>query len=407
MNIRCYHWFAIAAVLALVLTLFCRWQAIVRFGQGLEAQLESSLPAKLTYKPEAWDGRERSWASTVDRINADLAGLKPASMGPLSTCSARVLRVMEEQVSLSSPGERLITLQWLRGDDTEQVDIGLACRSNWPYLLATQIALAGIVTGVAACLPRPPSIRRRGYIDQLQRWGCARRTAWRLTRTVDELPPQSLRVLDLLLSVPPEAGALEPGEMFDWIESTDVGNLEVGQMPWLARALELYPGDMERALAVARSEPLAVFRPGSAQVVVHGIELSLPITPFLYYYWYATRRLNDSGEGGGGWFTNPPSHRSDRENSGELLQLMVDNGGHGKAINDLREKGLRAKTLDQNRSKVKEQLTAVLGEELAAGYLFELERDPRTARFRCRLATDPALIVVESRVKDPCREVDG
>ncbi len=50
--------------------------------------------------------------------------------------------------------------------------------------------------------------------------------------------------------------------------------------------------------------------------------------------------------------------------------------------------------LDQNRSKVKEELVRVMGEELAAPYLFRMERDPATARYRYRLALDPERIVL-------------
>jgi len=48
------------------------------------------------------------------------------------------------------------------------------------------------------------------------------------------------------------------------------------------------------------------------------------------------------------------------------------------------DEGLKGKTLDQNRNKIKTELQRVL-EGLACDYLFDSERDERTARYRYSL----------------------
>lgn len=72
---------------------------------------------------------------------------------------------------------------------------------------------------------------------------------------------------------------------------------------------------------------------------------------------------------------------------------MQEHGGHQKAIKELEAHGVRAKTMDQNRNKVKEELTKVLGEAVAEQYLFETRRDPRTGRNHYRLKTDATKII--------------
>ena len=69
-------------------------------------------------------------------------------------------------------------------------------------------------------------------------------------------------------------------------------------------------------------------------------------------------------------------------------------GGHAKAASEPQEKGLRAKTLDQNRSKIKDELVRHLCEELALPYLFDVQRDLRTARFNYRISLAPEFIKI-------------
>ena len=102
-----------------------------------------------------------------------------------------------------------------------------------------------------------------------------------------------------------------------------------------------------------------------------------------YYAWYAMHRVS-----GDGWITNPASNRPDTVLARELVELMSRYDGHAKAINDLERTGLKARTLDQNRSKIKDEIVAALGEKLARAYLFEASKHPDGIHMRYRLHVD-------------------
>ena len=118
---------------------------------------------------------------------------------------------------------------------------------------------------------------------------------------------------------------------------------------------------------------------------MRGLPVPLTGTPLFYYAWYARQR-----QAGEGWVTNPASNRPDLAVGAQIAALMSAHGGHGRAINDLQQAGLKARTLDQNRNKIKDELVAVLGEALATKYLFEVDRheDGIHQRYRLRLDSD-------------------
>jgi hypothetical protein len=70
-------------------------------------------------------------------------------------------------------------------------------------------------------------------------------------------------------------------------------------------------------------------------------------------------------------------------------------GGHARAINELELHGLKAKTLDQNRNKIKDEMLAYFG-ELANPYLFQKSRDPKTGRYQHQLSQDIFIIKTDS-----------
>lgn len=109
-------------------------------------------------------------------------------------------------------------------------------------------------------------------------------------------------------------------------------------------------------------------------------KLTMSKTPFFYYYWYIKRSIDNLPP-----YINPPSTKPDIGNGRELAQLMRCFGGHARAINELEQHGLKAKTLDQNRNKIKDEMLAHFG-ELAEPYLFLKSRDPKTGRYQHQLA---------------------
>lgn len=118
-------------------------------------------------------------------------------------------------------------------------------------------------------------------------------------------------------------------------------------------------------------------------VLIDNTHITLSKTPFFYYLWYAQRRVDVIQDG---WYINPAVDKADLVTAQTLINLMQTFGGHSRAINELKKHGLRARTLDQNRNKIKEELSAVFSEELAAMYLFESQRDRKSGRFAHRIS---------------------
>ena len=131
----------------------------------------------------------------------------------------------------------------------------------------------------------------------------------------------------------------------------------------------------------------------NARLHIRGRDVHVTKTLLFYYAWYALKRMQ-----GDGWTLNPPSNRPDHEQGNELAALMFKYKGHAKAVSELEQHGLRAKTLDQNRSKIKEELLASLGPKLAEHYLFDTEKDP-LGRARYRLKVEPTHIRVIDSVE--------
>lgn len=115
-------------------------------------------------------------------------------------------------------------------------------------------------------------------------------------------------------------------------------------------------------------------------------------TPFFYYLWYAQLRQQDANEG---WFINPAAEHGNHVDAQSLIALMQTHGGHPRAVNDLISHGLRAKTLDQNRNKIKDEFLQELDAELAETYLFEAKRDLKTGRYMHRLILEKQQIIIQ------------
>ncbi|WP_264875758.1 hypothetical protein [Vibrio agarivorans] len=140
--------------------------------------------------------------------------------------------------------------------------------------------------------------------------------------------------------------------------------------------------DAQQALMVAKAEDSLHFDLDTKQILVRGIPIALPKTPFFYYYWYASRKHN-----GEGFYTNPAASKPDLSAGVELAKIMERNEGIARTVDELSHTGLRSKHLDLNRNKLKDALTKELG-ELAEDYLFVSERDHKVARYRYMLALD-------------------
>ncbi|MFV8816145.1 hypothetical protein [Haliea sp. E17] len=369
------------------------WYAPRHYIALLEQQLDGSLVDALINARVSQVSLLEGWEHLAAQVNSDLGHLPAAGRwSALRECRGRVLRVQQQE--FAPPGKaRVMVLGRDIGAASMELALGISCSRNWTHILLGQglLALAGM--SVLLCLPRPLSTTQRQWLARLVEGGCPRRRALVLARSVDSFSPTQHALLGILLEADAMQARCDPEAAVEFaLDAADCA-LSAGQLAWFRCALRLHPGDWQQALGVAQSRPDLTFFPAERAVRIHGIELKLPSTPFFYYYWYANRRAAGTEEG---WFLNPSSNRPDLESAAGLVHLMEAESGHARAINELADKGLRAKVLDQNRSKVKDNLTALLGEELSAAYLFEDSRDTRTGRSRYRLALEPDKIVLSA-----------
>ncbi len=367
------------------LSAFSIWQAMNLLASDLEAQLRDPLSKAITEAGVNLPKQQPLNAFLVPRINSDLAALKPQrALGPIHSCRATVLQLRGEPFPTKTQIDRHILLNWIEGEQPKSLTLGLSCNIAWPTAIGIPLGLGTLALLIGICLLPPLPAGQQRVFESLIASGYEHSDALRHSQQWALLRPGQQHALDQLLDKP----AIDPLDALQQITAHPF--TRPGAQNWLTTALAVEDIDLAGALKIANAKDELVFYPQQYCVQVHGLSIPLPSTPFLYYLWYAQRKLACSDDDS--WFVNPPSNNPDRHNAEELVALMESHGGHPKAINDLRDKGLRAKTLDQNRSKIKEELTQLLGEDLAAPYLFDVERDHKTARFKYRLSTPAARI---------------
>jgi len=128
-------------------------------------------------------------------------------------------------------------------------------------------------------------------------------------------------------------------------------------------------------------------------VTINDVPIPVATTPAIYWLWYAQKRSNNVENG---WVLNPPSNRPCKQQADELIGLMESYGGHGRAISELKQHGLRAKTLDQNRNKIKDALLNVVGDSLVEHLGFESDKQCDNAQSIYRLKISPNEILITS-----------
>lgn len=368
-------WFGLLLVVVL---------AYVTATQKLSSELKQHLPAVVNKALEDNHGfQQRVVPYLLEQLNADLSqiSLQPASL-LISHCSATLSQIGEGAAPDNSQ-----TMQWLSGTHQRYASVELQCALNTSAISVIAAVFLLLLLGLGLLLPAPVSVQREKLISKALLSGSSVAEALVLTA-----PLQGAVAEDRLLFL---NKLLEQHFSFADAMTLAFCNSEhwdpLCDLQWLKLGWQIYPADCRRAFQIANAPALLEFQLSRSCVVVHGIELELPRTPLLYYYWYASQRLKTPE----GWVLNPASNKPDQLLAQDIIVLMENWQGHKKAIQDLQEQGLKAKTLDQNRSKIRDELVSVLGADLALPYLFDSQKSVRTGRFSYRLMTAPECVALE------------
>ena len=391
------RWVLIGLLLWLLLAMFSAHVARLSIVADLREQLGRSLPARIAGAGINAGNNEDIHGFLVQRIEADLADVQVSAALPVVS-SAAVGVESFESVHYATPtlSRDEIVLNWRDGERPQELKLLVSYRYNWPLLLGFHLLLATGLVMVMRAVPPPLAGARLDFYRQLTARGYSPREARRRLVALTPWRADFPALFDALAS----SGKWQVADILPVLETlarrgatADTGREKPLSPDWLALGLTIWPGDTERALAVAEAEPVMVLLPDSHRVCCHGVEIHLPPTPFFYLLWYARRRVDGPDDG---WFTNPPSNRPDTRVAAELLTLLEAHDGNGRAVKELRENGLRSKILDQNRSKIKDEIVAVLGTSPAQDYLFEQQRDTARGRNMYRLAVPPQYIKFSS-----------
>jgi hypothetical protein len=271
----------------------------------------------------------------------------------------------------------------LRNQIERKVEVGLSCSTNWWVVICISGVLGLLFAAIYRLLPPPLSKTHRQWINYLLERGYSGAQAFAIIRGYTtatlSMSPAQLACLEQLHDG--EQGNFH--RVLEVVTDARVARLDNDAVEWLLLGLRTDTGDLARALELAGAADSVVIDLNEMTLSIRGLNVPISRTPLFYYAWYAMHRIE-----GDGWMTNPASNRPDMASGRDLIELMSRFDGHAKAINDLERTGLKARTLDQNRSKIKDELVAALGEKLAGNYLFEASKHPDGIHMRYRLRVE-------------------
>lgn len=263
----------------------------------------------------------------------------------------------------------------------------LDCRINWGILLLSQTLIAALLWALIVWLPKPLGAEATALIGRLEQHGWSKRHAKQLGR----LSPEIRKVIDKIYAHP-ALSEMDADNVLLLMKHYQLVSISAHQLDWLAVNFRHGQNEDKSFFNVFAMTPQLTFNVDQRLLSINGIAIKLTSTPYYYYLWYAQKRQHGGEQC---WVVNPLTTKADTTLGAELILLMQQNGGHGKAINDLVRNGLTAKKLDQNRNKIKDEIIAVLGEELAAPYLFEARREATSQRYSYRIALQSEKIKIK------------
>lgn len=317
------------------------------------------------------------------QINRVLEGLVVNRWySPRNECVVR-LRQIDGVAIHDQPMEKNIAFNLPRNQIEREIVVGLSCSPNWLAVFAAGGFLGMLFLGINFFVPPPLSSAQRQWSNYLLERGYSAAEAFEILCRFEPsrlaLSPAQLACIERLH----DGKKRNFADVLDLATDARVAALGADQIDWLILGLQRDPHNLTAALDLVAAEDVVVIDLKAMTLSIRGLQVPMSGTPLFYYAWYAMSRLR-----GDGWITNPASNRPDTVLARELIDLMSGFDGHAKAIRDLERTGLRAKTLDQNRSKIKDDMVSALGKKLAAAYLFDASKHQNGIHMRYRLHVD-------------------
>tara|TARA_R110000823_G_scaffold47903_2_gene121754 strand:+ start:7139 stop:8383 length:1245 start_codon:yes stop_codon:yes gene_type:complete len=402
MSVKRALWLALAWLLATLLLLGILSRASDRaLGNSIERRVQEHLQQSLD---ESWFSASQSRSNdrrlllrAGEAINQQLARLVDSAwFAPHQACRVQLLQVDGIVLADALPGLRQRHFGLFRNQIEREVVFGYQCQPGLWFALGVAGLLGLLFLLIALLVPPPLSVTHRRWINLLLEQGYTGQEAFDSMRGYRagalELNASQQRCLEHLHAPDSRNMAAVLGVVTD----PRVAALAPEQVQWFLLGLDTARrGEeplehlLEPALVIANTPNSVHIDLPRMQLALRGIPVPVGGTPLFYYAWYALARLQDDG-----WITNPPSNRPDKDAGARLAELMEQHQGHARAINDLQQAGLRARSLDQNRSKIKEDIVAALGEACADAFLFDSSRHPDGVQLRYRLRIEPSGIRV-------------
>lgn len=327
----------------------------------------------------AYIARQINLALRQSSVSQRYAGLRVESVA--------INTVDNMQIKALNPGFRQLRLEMPRNQLSRPVVVSYQSVIQWPiyFMLAGLMIL--LMLFIHRITPSPLLPEQQRWLEYLVRRGYETPQAYKQVQGFTEqqltLNKQQWPVFNALH----QADNKNFNEVMATLNDSRMNQLDELDLAWFMKQLQLDPEDIDTAWDRATSEDQLFLDLVSCRVSIRKQLIPMTKTPLFYYAWYAQQRLQ-----GKGWMLNPQSNKPNKEQGQELAELMWLHKGHARAISDLEQSGLKAKTLDQNRSKIKEELAATLGEALAEYYLFDSAKDPESGRLRYRLKLQPVQI---------------
>lgn len=270
-----------------------------------------------------------------------------------------------------------------RNQIEREIVVGLTCSTSWQGAGAISVLLGFLFLVISLLVPPPLSKAHRQWINYLLERGYSGMEAFAMVHRYAASSLVMNATQSVCLEQMHDSEQRNFGSVLKVVTDDRVAALGEVEVDWFLLGLRGDPDRVSGALELASATDSVEIDLHEMKLSIRGLPVPIGGTPLFYYAWYAMRRQD-----GDGWITNPASNRPDTVLARELVELMSRCNGHGKAINDLERTGLKARTLDQNRSKIKDDIVAALGEKLATAYLFEASRHPDGIHMRYRLQVD-------------------